>query len=99
MDLVIKLVVMAGLAVAAWRVIAWAVRRASRRLRAAAGHGLGDDARRHSYADRIADDQLRAKRRDYSAQLAQEIAEKAAGWYPAEAVRDGGPAPWQEGGR
>lgn len=99
MDLGWKLaiaVAVVGAGAAAVRVIAWAARRASRRRRDAAGHGLGDDRHRHTYAGRIADDQMAARRSDGSSWMAQEIAE-ASGWYSLpEPIRDGGAAPWQE---
>ncbi len=55
-------VVVVGVAIAAARVITAAARRASRRRRAAAAHGLGDEQRRHAYADQLADAQIHAGR-------------------------------------
>lgn len=69
MDLGIKImiaVVVVSLAVIAWRVIAGAAKRAARRRRAAAAHGLGDEQRRHAYADRLATAQMRDSHGDNS---------------------------------
>ncbi len=51
-----------GLSAGAAQGITWAVKRASRRRRAAAAHGLGDEQRRHAYADQLADAQISAGR-------------------------------------